>query len=72
VPAWSSLIATADGKLYIPDFAGDTHVLEASPQFKKLGTNTLGAKERVNATIAVSEGELFIRSYRHLWCIGGQ
>ncbi len=66
---WSSLIATADGKLLIADFAGDTHVLAAAPQFKLLGTNSLG-KERINATIAVSDGELFIRSYRRLWCIG--
>jgi outer membrane protein assembly factor BamB len=69
---WSSLIATADGKLFIPDFAGDTHVLEASPKFNQLRTNSLGGKERVNATIAASDGELFIRSYRHLWCIGKQ
>ena len=67
---WSALIATSNGKLLIPDFAGDTHVLAASPEFRKLGTNTLGGKERVNATLAIADGELFIRSYRHLWCIG--
>jgi outer membrane protein assembly factor BamB len=66
---WSSLVATADGKLLIADFAGNTTVLEASPQFKQLGRNSIG-KERVNATVAVADGELFIRSYRHLWCIG--
>jgi hypothetical protein len=27
------------------------------------------ADERVLASIAVSDGELFIRGYRHLWCI---
>jgi outer membrane protein assembly factor BamB len=66
---WSSLIATGDGKLLVPGFGGDTHVLEASPTFKQVGRNTFG-NERVNASIAIADGELFIRSYRHLWCIG--
>jgi outer membrane protein assembly factor BamB len=67
--SWSSLVATADGKLLVAGFAGDTYVLEASSQFRQLARNSLG-KERVNASIAIADGELFIRSYRHLWCIG--
>ena len=70
---WSSLVATGDGKLMVADFTGNTAVLEASPQFKQLGKNALGGKgERVNATITIADGELLIRSYRHLWCIGKQ
>jgi outer membrane protein assembly factor BamB len=65
---WSSPIATADGKLLVSSFTGDTVVLATSPEFKQLGRNSLG-KERVNATIAIADGELFVRSYRHLWCI---
>jgi outer membrane protein assembly factor BamB len=68
---WSSLIATADGKLLVPGFTGETFVLEASPQFKLVRRNAL-ANDRVNASIAISDGELFIRSYRYLWCIGKQ
>jgi outer membrane protein assembly factor BamB len=67
---WSSLIATADGKLLVPGFGGDTVVVAASPEFKQIARNSLGGNERVNASIAISDGELFIRSYRHLWCIG--
>lgn len=64
---WASLVA-ADGKLYVTDRKGDTVVLKAGPKFEQLAKNAIG--EPVYASIAVSEGELFLRSYRHLWCIG--
>jgi outer membrane protein assembly factor BamB len=66
---WSSLIATADGKLLVSSFTGDTFVLEASPKFNQIAKNTFGSMERVNASVTISDGELFIRSSRHLWCI---
>jgi outer membrane protein assembly factor BamB len=66
---WSSLVATGDGKLLVPGFSGDTYVLDASPTIKQVGHNAIG-KERVNASIAIADSDLFIRSYRHLWCIG--
>jgi len=49
---------------------GDTHVFAASPKYKLLATNRLG--EDTNASIAVADGELFIRTMRHLWCISGK
>lgn len=27
-------------------------------------------KERCNAAIAVAQGDLFIRTHKHLWCVG--
>jgi hypothetical protein len=45
-------------------------IFKASPEFEILAHNKLGRGERTNSSIAVSNGELFIRTSRHLWCIG--
>lgn len=65
---WSSMILTADERLYVLNQAGDTFVLKASPQFELLATNPLG--EMTNSSIVISDGQLFIRTHEHLWCIG--
>ncbi len=65
---WSSLVLTADGRCYAANQGGDIFVFKASPKFELLATNSLG--ERFIGSIAVSEGQLFIRGYQNLWCIG--
>lgn len=65
---WSSLVLTADGKCYAVNQGGDAFVFRASPKFELLATNSIG--EKVIGSIAVSDGDLFIRSYKNLWCIG--
>jgi outer membrane protein assembly factor BamB len=67
--SWSSIVA-ASGRLYVGSHGGDVFVLDASPKFKLLATNALGTKEKVLSSLAAADGELFIRAYRHLWCIG--
>jgi outer membrane protein assembly factor BamB len=67
VTSWSSMVLTGD-KLYVVNQGGDTFVLRASPQFELMSTNSVG--ERTLASHAVSNGEIFIRSYEALWCIG--
>lgn len=64
---WSSLVF-ADGRFYVTTLDGETVVMAAKPTFQVLARNVL--KERTLASIAVSNGELFIRTYKHLWCIG--
>jgi outer membrane protein assembly factor BamB len=64
---WSSMIH-ADGKFYVPNQQGEVVVLAAKPVFELIGRNALN--ERIQSSIAVSDGELFIRTYNHLWCIG--
>jgi len=44
-------------------------VLRAGPRFECLATNSIGG-ELMNASLSVSEGEIFIRSDKRLWCIG--
>jgi outer membrane protein assembly factor BamB len=67
---WSSMILTADGRLYLLNQAGDTFVLRASPKFELLATNPLG--ETTNSSIVVSAGRILVRTHEHLWCIGGK
>jgi hypothetical protein len=43
-------------------------VVEAGPEFKVLARNPLG--EKVQASMAVSQGQFFIRTERNLICIG--
>jgi len=66
VTSWSSMLLSED-KLYCVNHAGDTFVLRATPEFELLSTNPLG--ERTLASHAVSNGAVFVRTYRALWCI---
>ena len=47
----------------------DTGVLRARPKFEALAINALG-DGLTNSSVAVSDGEIFIRTYKHLWRIG--
>jgi outer membrane protein assembly factor BamB len=64
---WSSMVLT-DGKLYAVNQGGDAFVLKASPKFEVLATNSLG--EPTIGSMAVSDGQIFIRTYQSLCCIG--
>jgi outer membrane protein assembly factor BamB len=64
--AWGSMVH-AGGRLYVTNQQGETVVLAAKPVFEVLAHNPLG--ERSQSSPAVSDGELFIRTYGHLWCI---
>ena len=60
----------ADGKLYYVRRSGDMFVLEANDKLKQLALNRLtDEKEEFSATPAASNGDLFIRSSKHLYCV---
>lgn len=62
----------ADDKLYITLKSGTVHVVQAAPEFKLLATNRITSDQSgFSATPAVSEGQLVLRSGRHLYCIVG-
>ena len=63
---WGSLVLI-DGKLYGTDQTGDTYVFAAKPKFELLARNRLG--EHTDASLAVSDGDIFVRTHQHLWCI---
>jgi len=60
----------AGGKLYYVSRSDGVYVVEASPKFKLVAHNTLDDKSVFNASPAVSNSQLFLRSDRYLYCIG--
>ncbi|MBE7500741.1 MAG: PQQ-binding-like beta-propeller repeat protein [Verrucomicrobiales bacterium] len=58
----------ADGRVYFLNDQGATTVIKAGPRFEVLARNPLG--EKVQASMAVSQGQLLIRTERHLTAIG--
>jgi outer membrane protein assembly factor BamB len=67
VSTWASPFATADGRIYFAS-AGKTYVLKAGDKFELLATNNLGEENKASA--AVSDGKIFLRGDKNLYCIG--
>jgi len=62
----------ADGKIYVMNFRGDVFVLGTDEAFEVLGTAAMGDEgdNNIRSSIAVSQGDLFIRTVSKLYCIG--
>ena len=58
----------AEGHLYFVADNGDTYVLKAAEKFDVVSVNPLG--EESYASPAISQGQIFIRGDKHLFCIG--
>jgi outer membrane protein assembly factor BamB len=58
----------ADGKIYITNEDGMTSVVQAGPKFEVLATNDVD--DYSLSSPAMSEGQIFIRTAKHLYCIG--
>ncbi|MFT4547123.1 MAG: outer membrane protein assembly factor BamB [Verrucomicrobiales bacterium] len=66
--SWGSFVLAGD-LIYTLSQPGDSVVFRADPdKFEVVAQSDL--KEHTNSSIAVSEGELFIRTHEALWCIG--
>jgi outer membrane protein assembly factor BamB len=60
-----------DGKLYYVSQRNGTYVVPAEPKFKLLAHNVFeDDKSRANASPAVSDGQLLLRTDQYLYCIG--
>lgn len=57
-----------NGLIYATSTDGRTFVLKPGDECEVVAKNDLG--EECRATPAVSDGQLFVRSAKHLWCIG--
>jgi outer membrane protein assembly factor BamB len=66
--SWSSPVL-AGNRLYIPNRNADVFVLKAAPKFDLLAVNSIGG-ELMNCSLAVSGGDIFMRTDKSLWCIG--
>lgn len=59
-----------NGLVYALSTDGRTFVLKPGDECEVVAKNDLG--EECRATPAVADGRLYIRSAKHLWCIGGK
>ena len=64
--SWASPILVGD-RVYVTNQSGDTNVFRAGPKFELLATNSVG--EYSNSTLAASDGAIFLRTHKSLWCI---
>ena len=60
----------ADGKIYFLSESGETTVIAAGSEFQILSRSPLN--ERCQASMAPSQGHLFIRTEKNLYCIGAR
>ena len=60
----------AGDNIYVVNQSGNTIILKASPKFEIVGINSIGS-EMCNASVAVSDGDIFIRTHKNLWCVSG-
>ena len=70
---YSASPTLADGKIYVTgENTGVTTVYKAGAQFEILASNTLNdqCQPHCLSTVAVSQGQLFIRTSANLWAIG--
>ena len=63
-------MVAADEKIYIVGREGVGIVVQAGKEFKILATNDL--KEVTYASPAIADGRLYIRTWKHLYCIGSK
>jgi outer membrane protein assembly factor BamB len=66
---WGSMVH-AEGRLYVLMRNAETLVFAASPKYELLAVNSLEAGESTNSSLAISNGDIFIRTFKNLWCIG--
>ena len=67
-PHHSASPVSVGDHLFFTDDQGVTHVIQAGPEFREVAQNDIG--ENCYASPAVSNGEMFLRGVRHLYCIG--
>ena len=63
---WASPVLVQD-RLYLVNQSGDTVVLRAGPKFEVISINPVG--EPSNSTLALSNGDIFLRTQEALWCV---
>jgi outer membrane protein assembly factor BamB len=59
----------ADGKVYFCSYLGAVVTVQAGDQFKILARNRIG--ERINATPALVDGKVYLRTAKHVMALGG-
>ena len=68
IGTYSASPVLADGKIYITNESGVTSVFTAGPQFELVAENDLD--DYVLSSIAISDGQIFLRTTTYLYAIG--
>jgi outer membrane protein assembly factor BamB len=58
----------ADGKVYITDMSGKTHIVKATKEYQLIGTPELG--EKAVCSPVFQDGRVYLRGMSQLYCIG--
>lgn len=67
---WGSIVY-ADGHCYVTNQKGKTVVFKPNPdKFESVAVNDLA--ETSNSTPAISDGEIFLRTHEHLYCVAAK
>lgn len=66
---FSSPVA-GDGKIYCGSQMGDVIVVKAGPKFEQLSASKLDSP--INATAAIGDGRVYVRTENMLWCGGSK
>ncbi len=65
---WGSLLLSGD-QIYTLSQSGETVIFKTNTKsYEQIAHNQID--EKTNSSIAVSDGQLFIRTWKGLWCIG--
>jgi outer membrane protein assembly factor BamB len=66
---FSSPVA-ADGKVFCGSQQGDVIVIKAGRKFEQLSATKLDSP--INASPAIGDGRLYVRTEKMLWCVGSK
>jgi len=58
----------ADGKVYITDMSGKTHIVKATRDYQLIGTPELG--EKAVCSPVFQDGRVYLRGMNNLYCLG--
>ncbi len=62
----------ADGKLYFTRRNGEVYVFALGREFKQLAVNKFAGEDDFSSTPAISDGQIFIRSSKKLYCVANE
>jgi outer membrane protein assembly factor BamB len=58
----------ADGKVYITDMSGKTHIVKAAKEYQLVATSELG--EKAVCSPVFQDGKVYLRGMNNLYCLG--
>ena len=61
---------SVNGRIYCINTKGEMTVVSAGGEFKVLATSQL--PEGTHATPAIAGGRMYLRTFNHLYCLGGK